>query len=536
MKLPELAESASPQFSDADSCKRWLEHVPLANVGAAQRELATQLGEFNRFPTASAQRLAVMEALREAVNFVQVEQARRFSNRALPMSDAESAAFTATIALWDEMRAGYERCLEAALNRDAGMRAQAALICQRLLSYVGLRMFHHFRAYRQVPQGDWQSLHAAYAAAERLAVAEETIKDFLHREAQDTSPRIAYARAVLMGMCSPNELAQRQLSFVAFLLERWASKLEVLAKPVDEAEGVAPLVADLEGDACPERAAAAGAREPRYLDARKLAKSLRNRVALLRKGESPAKLALGEDCVQPSCEQLLVHLYRQWCAARTPRAPERRAGGPGAELCSELPAISHYISGRAFRTPGEQQSELTQKQREEIATFGRVSTRTEEDYSGDHGFAIEQWQIEDQSAQGLRLLRPASQGGKRLAHAQLVGVRPADGEQFMLAQVRWLMAAGNGDLHVGVKLIPGVPSALAVRPTGLNVQQESWIPALALSASPALNSPASLVLASGLYKPKRVIELHTEGSSRVRLTEVLERGADFERVAYEPVP
>jgi len=45
----------------------------------------------------------------------------------------------------------------------------------------------------------------------------------------------------------------------------------------------------------------------------------------------------------------------------------------------------------------------------------------------------------------------------------------------MLAQVRWLMSADNGDLHVGVKLIPGMPTPLAVRPTGLNVQQESWI-------------------------------------------------------------
>jgi len=96
--------------------------------------------------------------------------------------------------------------------------------------------------------------------------------------------------------------------------------------------------------------------------------------------------------------------------------PERRTGGAGAELCSELPAIHHYISGGVFRTPGEQQVELTQKQREEIATFGRVSTRAEEDYSGDHGYAIEQWQMEDQSAQGLRMVRLAAQGGKRLAH------------------------------------------------------------------------------------------------------------------------
>jgi hypothetical protein len=534
MKLPELSESAAPEFTDAETCKRWLEHVPLANVGAAQRDLGAQLAEFNRFPTASAQRLAVMEALRESVSFVQVEQARRFSNRALPMSEPEAAAFTATIALWDQMRVGYERCLEAALNRDAGMRAQAALLCQRLLSYVGLRMFHHYRAYRQVPAGDWQSLHAAYAAAEKLDVAEDTVKDFLNRDVQDTSVRIAYARAVLMGMCSPNELAPRQLAFVSYLVERWASKLEVAPKPVDEGEGVPPLVADLESDACPERGATESPREPRYLDARKLAKSLRNRVALLRKGESPAKLALGEDCVQPSCEQVLVHLYRHWCAANAVRAPERRVDSAGAELCSELPAIHHYIGGG--RLPGEQQSELTQKQREEIATFGRVSTRAEEDFSGEHGFIIEQWQIEDQSAQGLRMVRPAAQGGKRLAHAQLVGVRPADGKQFMLAQVRWLMAADNGDVHVGVKLIPGIPAPLAIRPTGLNVQQESWVPALALAPAPTLNSPASLVLASGLYKPKRVIEIHGDAASRVRLTEVLERGADFERVAYEPVP
>jgi hypothetical protein len=531
MKLPELSESAAPEFTDAASCKAWLENVPLANVAAAQGQLTHQLEEFNRFPAAAAQRLAVMEALREAVNFVQIEQARRFSNRALPLSEPEQAAFNATIALWDEMRAGYQRCLDGALNRDAGMRAQAALICQRLLFYVGLRMFHHYRAYREVQGGDWRALHETYAAAERLDVAEEPVKDFLNRDIQDTSPRIAYARAVLMGLANPNELGQRQLTFIAYLLERWGSKLDVLDKPVDEGADVLPLVADLAGEHGPERGATQ-AREPRYLDARKLAKSLRNRVALLRKGESPAKLALGEDCVQPACEQLLVYLYRQWCQARQNRSLERRAGAVAAEACSELSAIHHYISGRAFRPPGEQ-TELTQKQREEIATFGRVSTRDQDDYSGQHGFLIEQWQIEDESAQGMRLVRRADVTGRRLAHGQLIGVRPADGKHFMLAQVRWLMGAANGDLHAGLRLLPGLPRPLAARPTGLNVQQESWIPALGLSAVPALNSPPSLVLPSGWFKPKRVIELHAEASSKVRLTQLIERGTDFERIAYE---
>src|SRR5438045_7965228 len=112
MTLAQLSESAAPEFSDAATCKAWLENVPLANVAAAQGELISQLEEFNRFPTAAAQRLAVMEALREAVNFVQIEQAKRFTNRALPMAQAESEIFEATVALWDQMRMGYERSLE----------------------------------------------------------------------------------------------------------------------------------------------------------------------------------------------------------------------------------------------------------------------------------------------------------------------------------------------------------------------------------------------------------------------------------------
>ena len=97
MKLPELNPKATPQFVDAQACKTWLQGVPLANVTVAQQDLLGELEAFNSFPTSGANRLAVLEALREPVSFVQVEQAKRFTNRALPMAQAESAAFQDTI-------------------------------------------------------------------------------------------------------------------------------------------------------------------------------------------------------------------------------------------------------------------------------------------------------------------------------------------------------------------------------------------------------------------------------------------------------
>jgi hypothetical protein len=531
LELPELSPQAAPEFMDAATAKAWLENVPLANVAAAQHQLLAQMQEFNRYGTNAISRLATLEALREAVQFVEIEQARRFTNRALPMAEAESTVFDDTLALWEQMWLGYLRCLEAAAAGEAGMRAQGGLVCQRVLFYTGLRMFHHHRAYWQVPPRLWRELHEGYARAEELGVAEDAVKDYLNRDVNDTSPRIAYLRAALLGMANPNELSQRQITFVAFLLERWAEKVELSKEPPEE--DVPSLVVDLDSDVCPERDNPEAA-EPRYLDVKRLAKSLRNRIGLLRKGESPAKLALGEDCVQPSCEQLLVFLHRQWCQVKQPRGAARKRVNDIAQASHDMAAIHYYVSGRVFRQPGEAK-ELTSAQRDQIVAFGRVSTRDEDDYSVAHGFLLEPWEIEDESTQGLKMIRRAANAVKRYSHGMLVGVKPANSKNFMLGQVRWLVQNDAGALYAGIRLLAGLPAATAVRPTGLHVLDAKYVPALSLTAVAAINAPPSLVLPSGWFKPRRVIEVYVDGHVKVRLTEMIDRGSDYERVAYEMV-
>jgi hypothetical protein len=57
---------------------------------------------------------------------------------------------------------------------------------------------------------------------------------------------------------------------------------------------------------------------------------------------------------------------------------------------------------------------------------------------------------------------------------------------------------------------------------------------MALGAVAAINQPITLVLPSGWFKPKRVIELAMNNAEqKVSLAEVVERGSDFERVTYE---
>lgn len=529
LALPALTADAAPEFVNAEGCQQWLKNVPLANVAAAQRELATQLSEFNRYGAPVPQRIAVLETVREAVHFVQVEQAKRFSNRALPMAAAEANVFNVTVELWEQMRLGYLRCVDAALAGEHVAVLQAALTCQRALAYSGLKMFHHFRAYREVPGQEWHALHQVYAGAETLGVAEKAVTDYLNRDVQNSSPRIAYVRALLLGLSNPNELSQRQLTFVTHLLERWGEKI-LVCREAPEPGGNPPLAVDLAGD---ENALRSGlsARDPRYLDVTRLAKSLRNRIGLLRRGESPARLALGEDCVQPACEQLLVFLYRNWCQNRVVRVVERHRTSDDVPACLGIMAIHYYVSGQAFRQPGDRK-ELTQKERDEIATFGRISTRHEDDYVRTHGLVLEQWQLRDESALGVRMVRRAGYPGKRYVLGQLVALRPPGAKTFVLGEVRWLMANASGELQAGLRLLPGLPAATAVRPTGLNVIDAEYVPALSLTAVPALDSPPTLILPSAWYKPKRVVEVFVEAPIRILLTGLVQRGGDFERVAY----
>ena len=533
LTLPEIDPAARPEFADGPSCKAWLQNLPLANVASAQRQLLIQIEELNRRAAPARARLEALEAAREAVHFVQVEQAKRFTHRALPMLPGESAIFEDTVALWEQMRLGYLRCL---LEGGAALRSQVPLICQRALSLSGLRMYHRYRACRLVPGADWRALHQVYARAESLGVADKAVKDYLNRDVYDTSPRIAFLRALLMGACNPNELGPRQLAFVAYLLERWADKVEITETPPKDEDGLPPFAVDLESERGAERSDPHGA-ELRFLNVRRLAKSLRNRVALLRKGESPARLALGEDCVQPSCEQLLVFLYRQWCQARAPRNTERARAIDAVQACTNIAAIHYYVLGRVFRAASEF-TQLSARQRDEIETFGRIVSRGDEgqDFDAARDFLLEHWQLDDESTQGLRMLRRANHPGKRMAHGQLVGVRPADAKTYQLGQVRWLTASDEGDLHCGVKLIPGVPVPVAVRALGVNVAEERYTQAFMLAAVPTQEGPATLVTATGWYKPKRVIEVAGDKPMRVRLLDVLERGIDFERVTYERLP
>lgn len=529
-ELPALTPGANPEFRDSRGCAEWLQRLPLTNVSPSHAAVLGQLEELNGCDIVPAERLRILELLREPATFLQEEHAKKYTPKPVPLARQERDVWHAVVALWEAMLHGYERCLEALREGAPELSENGALLCQRALWCVGRRLAEHHHAYQEALGDEWGALNRIYRIAEALGVADQAVAHPTRRE--DTTCTEAYLHVLLAHLANPNEQSTRQMALVSRWLEQWVHQVRIGREPPEKDAGVAAFAVDTGG-------AHGAAREPmrgeavRFLDLEELGKSLRARLARLSQGESPQSVGLGEDVAAPVAEQMLATLHRQWCEHHASRAHPRRPAASYAMFTTGIAATHYFITGTPFRQPPQVRG-LSRIEHDEIATFGRVSRHKEEIYSSLHGFALEQWEIQEESLSGMRIRRLENGGAGRFTHNQLVALQPTDAKAFLVGVIRWLGVSLDRELRLGLRLMPGVPQGVAVRPTGLNVASDKFIPALALTGVPALSARPSLIVPAGWYRAKRVIEVYSDKPEKILLHELLERGGDFERVTFGP--
>lgn len=524
--LPPLRSGAAPAFVDGPSCTAWLDDVPLVNVGAANGMLYTQLEQFTTFACSAEKRFEALEVLRPAILTVQTEHAKRFRGKQLPLSPQRRENLAEVASLWDALARAYQRCLETSAARDTAGLKLLSKMCHRALdaSVRKLRDYHH--AYVQVPLDDYRMLHRMFLFAEREGVLRNRVRDPLFPEREALSCQRIYVSGLLFEAATPREHRPLALAAIERWIESWCGKVTTSAtSPADPK--VPPMMVDL--------AAAGGARRGddvraseslRFLDMSGVAHSLEKRIYALRHGGKPEELGLGTDLTKRDFETLLVALYRQWCSGKLRRANERQRIDTIAHVSVGIKAAHFFLSKRPFEQPVLNRAEASS---DAGAPESRIKAATE--YMMMVGITAEQWIVRDESVGGLGLIRPLDEAeSTRLAHGQLVSVRPRGGNTLLVGTIQWLQEAQDGDLHVGVRLVPGLPSPVAVRTNG----QEKFAPALMLAPVPALNAPSSLLLPPGTYAMDRVLQVYSRDLESVQLTGLLDAGTDFERVAFVP--
>jgi hypothetical protein len=533
--LPATGEEHRPAFVNAADCAKWLTRIPLANPAQAQPILLRQLELMHRYALPPIERFAILEVLRGPICGMQEHAAKNFAGKPLPFATTEQAALERTLDVWRMLAHGYLRCF--ATLCDAGEDQPStlpAMLAQRALSVFADWQVDLCRG-EQLPDADyWKKLNQVFSAAETFDIATQEVSDPVRHGNAKTSALAAFAECNLLSTASPYELPARHLTWVARWARRWGAKLNLLkTAPEDIRSRAVPLWVDLASDR-PAAYTPQSSTGGRWLETTELRKSLLTRIGLLEQGRAPGDLQLGSDVTQPAAGQLLQRVLQRWCAGGEPRRHERHAASGGCRLVAGFEAAHFQMYGRqAFRAPARDDAAL-RREREEFETFGRRRHSEEAtDRKGD--LHVEDWQVMDdwrllnESAAGLRIVRPLREG-VRIGAGLLIAIKVEGSPRFSLASVRWALRGSEDSLVAGIQLFPGEPRPAAIRILDPGEKTPAWRQCFLLPEIPALREPASLVLPAGIFKLDRKVEIMVDQEPQVRkLFRVLDRGTEFER-------
>jgi hypothetical protein len=512
-------------FSDARGCKEWLAALPLTNIPQAQSLALESLRALNAAEVDGLERLKCLELMRDKIAFLQGEQRSRYFGKTLPLSVNDTNAWVTGRTLLEEMEAGYRRCLSAADAPGAELASHQALIVQRIARYIGTQMIFHALVYRRFDPQLWTRLHERYLDAEHAGYAAERVKDSLEGDVGLSSVAETYVQVVLLQAAFLSEMTAPQMDFAEALLKLWARKVALVDHSPETNRGrLDPLVVDL--------AKPIGARpQPRgellpaqrALDIHALSISMRKRIHGLQNGEDLASLGLPSEATALDALTELQRLHKLWCEGAPPRPAAKPASQPTAGLVFGMAEVHFFVSGGK---PFEQ----TRQEKQDIEVFGRVREQTQSKMVAEFNYTVEGWTLVEEMLGAVRVQRPAT-ASKGVAIGRLVAIRMGDTGPFYLGALSELTSETDGRIIATVTIFPGKPEPVALRAgDARNRANAQWVQGLRLPALEKLNIPACLVVPGAMGTRGRGIELWSGGARECTVEEVLQRGADFDRV------
>ncbi len=513
-------------FADAESAKRWANALPLTNIAQLFDAVHGQLQALSAASFAPRERATIAEVLRELVAHLHTELARRYAGKPQPLVDRELEAADQALALWQILWEQYSACLKPLLEGDPELAGVKPKLLQRGL-YVGKQLvLVHGLARRVAPTALWQELHAYYRLAEMLECAVTSVSDELMPNAIGISCYSTYSHALLLALADPCAMTIRQIELTDRWLAMWARKIFPYERQ-RETEGPV-IVVDLDSPAGAALVAVAPRHPPasmRFAYPGKLATSVRGRLKRLQTGANPAELQLGHDCSVEQCTALLGHLDARWY-----QVARRASDNPHAtiEICGGgLGATYFRVGGRTFDRK-DPLGRLSFQGAQHLQTLGALTDYDRGREDAERTWVWEPWV----GAYGWREASISRTAGSRHRWAldQLVTVR--DEERVRLGYVTRVALDAHGELALSLRLYSSAPKAIPVRPLSNAVSEDPPVPAVLLSETP--DDKESLILPPRTFNPSRVLRSLDAGAERrFRLTRLLQRGADFERVAFE---
>jgi hypothetical protein len=492
-----LPERQSPGRSSRATEKAMREAVaslPLANPTQALGEVEQLLDGMLATAWSGGERAAALAHLHAPVASLCHGIATRIGAESHPLTPAGAAQAAAAQRLELKLASAcaiglHELCAPAGKPpRFKGKLVTTTLVAG--LAHAMRALQWACRQYQAPPAGLWLRLHALYAFATAIGVAEQAVDSPL----PDDGPRTAhatYAEALLLALSDPHRFSAQELQHACAVIR-------CVAGQCDLRPALAPgLAVDTLADS-----------GPGFVDAPRLATSpgmlavnvepvvrvFDERIALLPAGSDAVRLPCPGGRALDVSARFLRHLQAGWETAA--RGHGRLLASHALDVVVGMHALHYVLAGEV-----------------DFATFVR-RVNSEAVAAGQRGL-VKAWptnsdgaqpaclrgEVLDQSAGGYRLrLHPGDCDGTRLRIGEVIGlaatVEAAEEREWMVGVVRWLTHTEDGE-SVGVELLHRSARAAGLRP--VTREGEALVPQRAVELPGADGQAGLSLLVTSLF-------------------------------------
>jgi hypothetical protein len=451
---------------------------------------------------------------------------------------------------------GYHHCLDlqaSAPQEDIDKRELLLAVLRGIAAMAVRKKLLRFR-YRSADAAWWQEMHGLLSQAGRLGIANEAVLPFEGAEKKYSALQL-YLVAAYFELAPLSNLAPQQVEVIDRLLLGSADSLELAGSAgatsthqidIGGASGPVPIV----------RESAAGKTTLRFLSRARLRPLVTRLAAELRKSrELPDALQTSGASIE-QVRQLGAVLMQHWADAPPQRGTARHNTHEelkvvlGFGLARRMIAFTAFArSGRTLEYSGGDINVLFRERH----FGGSVMEETPEpaapaqplvvnplevlekfELLGDRQM-MEHWVQADISDTGLGAIAPAVRAKHRIGG--LVCLRYADGIEWHLGLIRRIGRNADGQATLGIETLAWPSAAARVKPL-VDAATEAWAKLEGggdgyLDAILVSDDGLELILPHGAFAADLAIRVRTgETTRQVKLTQLVERGDDFDRVRF----
>ncbi|MCP5325383.1 MAG: hypothetical protein H7A09_03515 [Oceanospirillaceae bacterium] len=232
LSVPTLERTTLSFCGDSlESFEAWVNELPMANVGAAAKQLFDAIRELNVTHQPSLKRFKMLELMRSRIYTICDVLSKRYITQSAALSDNDIRVANLAQTLQSNLATGYKHVILAELqqqHKDANSLKLLTFSIHRAITEIAQNILRNYQLYYQPPSNTWLEAHQMYYLAETRGLLTHSIKDSQCSLVSTSTIKDIYCRLLLLGCAKPNQLRQQDMAALYQATELWASRVRIV--------------------------------------------------------------------------------------------------------------------------------------------------------------------------------------------------------------------------------------------------------------------------------------------------------------------